>query len=235
MTESTGLYVLSASKLKTYSMCSKKYWYEYVQKEEKKGSPSMALGTAVHKTIERVYREHIDPVPTFLAALDTEIETRQIEDDISRQRNDGIKMVTNYKYDKRVPEEIELKFLLNFPNQAHPLCQIVGYIDQVYDWGFVDLKTSSRKPLGGVLDNDIQFIIYDWAFTELFGYEARDKLWHHLRTGEDLYADTTGKLDNAVRIIERIMDSEMTGVYDKTIGDNCRLCDYRKPCLGRSD
>ncbi len=90
MTESTGsLHILSASKLKTYSMCSKKYWYEYVQKEEKKNSPALALGTAVHKTIERVYRDNADPVPTFTTTFSEELTTRQIEDDATKERNDG--------------------------------------------------------------------------------------------------------------------------------------------------
>jgi hypothetical protein len=80
-----------------------------------------------------------------------------------------------------------------------------------------------------------QFILYDWAFQEIYNYEAKDKIWHHLRTGEDLYSDTNGRLDNAVRVIERVLDSQITGIYDKNIGDPCRICNHRRICLGRDD
>jgi len=233
----TGLKVLSASKLKTFSACNRKYYYEYVDKQQTKKHPAAALGTAVHKTIELVYKEQVDPVLTFANTFNAELELagidgRDIKPELLR---DGVKMVSNYKFDRRTPKEMELEFLLPFPNQAHPLCQIRGFIDQSYDWGFVDLKTNKFKPLGGVLDNDLQFIVYDWAFAEIYGYQPSNKIWHHLRTGEDLYAETTGKLDNAVRVIEKILDSDMTGVYDRSVGEACRICPHRLICLGRED
>lgn len=209
-----------------------------MDKQPSKKHPAAALGTAVHKTIESVYKtEGIDPVSTFsrlftseLAA--SEIDPMEVKPELMR---DGIKMVTNYKFDRRVPVEMELEFLLPFPNAAHPLCQIRGFMDQTYEWGFADLKTNKFKPLNGVLDNDIQFILYDWAFNEIYNYPATNKIWHHLRTGEDLYAETTDKLDNTVRVIERVLDSEMTGIYDRSVGEACRICPHRLICLGRSD
>ena len=230
------LTTLSASKLKTFSSCEKKYYYEYIEKACTDRHPAAALGTSVHKTIEHVYREQTDPIATFSEIFGKEIA--QYEDtgiDLRKYQTDGIKMVRQYNFARRTPTAMEVEFLLPFPNQAHALCQIRGFIDQTYDWGFVDLKTNRTKPLNSVLDNDLQFLIYDWAFEQINGYEARDKIWHQLRTGEDLYADTVGKLDNVTRVIERILDSYMTGIYDRSVGDPCRICSHRKACLGRSD
>ena len=56
----TGLKVLSASKLKTFNACNRKYYYEYVDKQPSKKHPAACLGSAVHKTIERVYKEGVN-------------------------------------------------------------------------------------------------------------------------------------------------------------------------------
>jgi hypothetical protein len=236
LNEST-LITLSASKLKTFNACERKFYYEYVDRQETVKHPAAALGTAVHKTIERVYREQIDPVPTFVDEFGKELLANNLNiDDVKPQlARDGIKMISQYNFLRRVPDEMELEFTLPFPNAAHPLCNIRGFMDQLYEWGFVDLKTNTFKPLNSVLDNDIQFILYDWAFEEIYNYRAQRKIWHHLRTGEDLYSDTEGKLDNAVRVIERILDSSVTGIYDRSIGDPCRICSHRLICLGRAD
>lgn len=238
MTESTsGLITVSASKLKTFSSCPRKYYYEYVDKQPKEKHPAAALGSAVHKTIELVYKNHVEPVSTFLTTFDAELQKYEVtlEGRQKSLRTDGIRMVGDYQYEKRTPTELELEFRLAFPNQAHPLCMMHGYLDQIYDWGFVDLKTNGRKPLRGVLDNDLQFIIYHWAFKELYGYDPDESIWHHLRTGEDLQADVAGKEDDAARVIERILETDVTGVYDKNVGDACVFCSHKLICLGRAD
>lgn len=233
--EVSGLTILSASKLKVFSSCNRKFYYEYVEKQETKKHPAACLGSAVHRTIERVYKENVDPAETFstefaheLVVLDTDVDTAKLE-------KAGLKMVTQYEYTKRVPNDMEVGFLLPFPNQAHPLCQIRGYIDQVYeDFGFVDLKTNTYKPLLGVLDHDPQFIIYNWAFSEIYGYAPTNTVWNHLRTKEDLYANVSGtdKLDEVTRLVERILDNQLTGVWDRSVGQTCSWCSFRRECLG---
>jgi len=235
MGDTSGLLTLSASRLKTFSACPKQYYYAYIDKQDTKKHPAAVLGTAVHRTIERVYRDRTEPVSTFIREFDAEAEKCGVEDPRSKYKNDGIKMVGDFDYGKRIPKESELEFTLAFPNQAHPLCMVHGYIDQAYDWGFVDLKTNARKPLQGVLDNDLQFIVYNWAYKEIYGQTAQQRIWQHLRTGEDLKADVEGKEDLAARVIERILEADFTGIYDKNIGAPCILCNYRAICLGTED
>src|SRR6185369_12394938 len=149
------LITLSASKLKTYTSCPKKYWYEYVQKDDKTKHPAAVLGTAVHRTIEKLHRGEQDaagPIFLFSQEYQKESDANGLPMD-NKLFKDGMGMVELYDFTKRQPVEMELKFTLNFPNTAHALCQIVGYIDQVYENGFVDLKTNKYKPMRGVLDN----------------------------------------------------------------------------------
>jgi CRISPR/Cas system-associated exonuclease Cas4 (RecB family) len=97
------LITLSASKLKTYSACPRKFYYEYMDRQESEKHPAAALGTAVHKTIEKVYREQTDPAVTFLATFDTETAEFDETVDLRKYKTDGIKMVSNYKFERRTP------------------------------------------------------------------------------------------------------------------------------------
>ena len=111
-----ALLTLSASKLKTFSSCERKFYYEYVDKRETKRHPAAALGTAVHKTIEKVYLEQVDPITTFLDVfgnelISCEIEPNEVKPELTR---DGLKMVTLYKYEKRQPVEMEVEFYYPF-------------------------------------------------------------------------------------------------------------------------
>lgn len=231
------LVTLSASKLKTYNACPRKYWYEYVQHKSKMKHPAAVLGIAVHKTIERLHKEGDIPSGRIIVLAD-EYQKESLASEVqmdARLFSDGVKMVDTYDIYKRTPIDTEKEFTLEFPNKAHALCKIKGYLDQVYNEGFIDLKTNKAKPMRGVLDNDLQFIIYTWAFKEIYGYEPELRLWNHLRTGEELEASTLNKVDQAQRIIERVLESEFTGIYDTCVGDACRICSYRLSCLGRED
>lgn len=231
---------LSASKLKLFTVCPRQFWYAYIEKlDGGPRHPAAALGSAVHSTIEQVYKQHADPVMTFLRTLPIELEDASPPSsrDLTRYTNDGIKMVADFPYHQYAPEyeNIEYEFLLRFPNDAHAVCEIKGIIDHKYEWGFLDLKTNGRKPLQGVLDNNLQFILYHWAFERIHGYKPERSVWYHLRTQEELLADVDGKLDDAARVVDRILEARVQDRYDKHVGDPCGLCPYRAPCLGRDD
>jgi hypothetical protein len=233
---SPSLIQLSASKIKTFQSCPRKYYYEYLHKLPKEKHPAAALGSAVHKTIERVYKEHAEPVSTFLKEFAHELVKYNITEfswgQEAKLRNDGIKMVGDYDYSRRIPTQIEVEFRLPFPNAAHAICSIHGYIDQVYATSFVDLKTNARKPTQDVLDNDIQFILYAWAFKEIYQVYPEQAIWHHLRTQQDLIADVQGKEDYVSFAVDAILEAEITG-YPKIpykAGKTCLFCPFKDRC-----
>jgi len=235
MSESS-LITLSASKIKVFSACPKQFYYSYVDKRESPKTTALILGTAVHRSIEKYYKEDANPLDVFIDTWNKEHEENNLLPD-TREYGCGIKMVTGYDYEKRRPVENELEFIIPFPSPNNALCQIRGFIDQVYENGFIDLKTGKFQPKQGVLNNDPQFIVYAQAFKQLMGYDPEVVYWHHLRTSKDIFADVISeeKIDNVTRLVERILDAEITGIYDKNIGMVCSYCSYREPCLGRSD
>lgn len=226
---------MSASRLKTFSVCQRQYRYKYIDKLPQEKTQNLVLGSSVHKAIERAYRDpklQENRVELIIECYKNEVEQNGLELD-PKALQDAAKIFDRYDFTRRTPRELELEFTLPFPNVAHPLCYINGYMDQVLDEGFVDMKTNKYKPRQYVLDNDLQFIIYNWAFQEIHGYAPLLKVWQHLRTGDEFDADVAGKEDLAIREIEKILETEFTGVYDKHVGDWCGWCPYQEPCLGK--
>lgn len=228
--------ILSASKIKTFSSCARKYYYNYVEKIESDKHPGALCGTAVHKAIELGFQGQ-DP---FMVYLDT---WRDITQDVKHPKlvkyyTEGMDMVNKFDFSQPPPLYHEMEFNLPFPNESSPIVNIRGFMDAVYADKIYDFKSTRNKPLRGVLDNDAQFIIYRWAFTQLFGIEPQ-VYWYHLRTGDLLEADVSQdyKLRNVYHLIESVVAKEGANKesYDLSIGESCVFCSYRDICLGRSD
>lgn len=237
---------LSTSKIKTFSTCPKQYWYRYVNKDKTRHI-SAAMGSAVHASIDRTYKarkenQPADPATFYTQSWYSELEKSDIPDDDKVYR-DGLQIVNRYDWDRRTPLQGEVEFILPFPDPHNPICELHGFIDQVYDWGLVDLKTNKRKPDQLLLNHDLQFIIYSWAYIQLYGEKPNHTFWHHLRTGEDLASDASSvnKLEYALRKIDSLLEEEYQSSndtdstftwFDKNIGPACMWCSYKRTCLG---
>ena len=57
MTEEKNTIVLSASKIKTYKQCPRKYYYHYIEKLPRKDWPHFDLGTLVHGALENFHQD----------------------------------------------------------------------------------------------------------------------------------------------------------------------------------
>lgn len=245
---SDALMTLSASKLKTWNGCHRQFYYSYVERKERGPKhPAALTGSSVHKAVENTFRaikeqQEVDPVTEYELAYQEELRDNPDTPINRRSYDDGMKMIARYDFVKRVPEEVEQKFTLPFPNANNPLCYITGFMDQVFPWGVVDMKSSREKPLAGVLGFDAQFIVYNWAFEQLHGEPAKAVIWQHLRTGEDIIADVQDpyKLRGVVNAVEEIIGRDIAKelfadpaeLYERNIGQPCRWCDHRLVCLG---
>src|SRR5688572_26235555 len=219
---------ISASKIKTFSSCPRKFMYEYIERQSKTRNVYAAMGTAVHKAIDSTYsawrgkNAARDPRDVYWDTWAAEIMNNAGMMVDQKVVMDGLTMVEKYDFTRRTPVDTEVEFRLPFPNAIDPICEMHGYIDQMFDWGFVDLKTSKRKPQQFVLDNDLQFIVYKWAFKELTAENPNSIFWFHLRTQEDIPFDLSkDKTDFATRVVERILQAAETGEYDRCIGESC--------------
>jgi hypothetical protein len=250
---SSDLPTFSASKIKTFSACKRKYYYSYIVREAQKRNPAAAMGTCVHKTVESFHRGELSSPDDLWTVYNNEWR-RELQSSadlltdgrVSKLQREGVAILERYDW-TRHPRDVEIVFTLPYPDELFPLCYITGIIDQTYDDGHIeDLKTSRNRPLQGILDYDPQFIIYNWAYDSMYREPASGIYWHHLRTGDMIEAHVQGKdqFDSVQRIVEEMLEfhamAERTGgdvalmerVYFRRAGDGCLFCGYRKACLG---
>lgn len=230
----TELTRLSASKIKTFMSCNKKYQYRYIDKVPYTRTTALVLGTAIHKAIELGYQGE-DPQRVFYDAWHAQLAEEGIEHN-AKEFNRGMRMLLVYDFEKRKPIASEVEFILPFPSAETPICEIHGYLDQVYDWGFVDLKSGKRAPKVEQLEYDIQFIIYAYAFYTLYDQRPEKAIWHHLDGGIDIIVPDlleTVKFDTVMDSILSLLQSNKTELYPRRIAMDCGWCEYAKTCLGK--
>lgn len=229
--------VLSPSKIKLWLLCPKRYDYRYNQHLKDPSNEHAVFGSAIHETIERMYDApdyfHLNDA---YDVFDEELYAQMSKTGIALTKEHqqlGYEILEKYSaggYWARDPQDLEYEFFLEFPDEENPICVINGFFDQVYDWGFVDLKTSKKKPSSNAISKDIQFVLYAWAFEKLKGYAPERGVWLHLRTGEEVDMKINKEeLDIATHVIQKVIsDTE----YKDNFGWPCKFCPYTVPCLG---
>lgn len=197
----------SASKIKTFRTCQRQYYYKYIlpralRPTEDKNIGAL-LGIALHKAIEQKYRFDASPTQTFqqvmLETLDEWEEKNYVVRGVewfSKSMKDGKAILNSFDWSRFEPIDVELEFLLPFPNKKHPIALITGYIDMITVNGeVIDHKSQRKMPNQDQLNHESQFILYAWAFQQLYGTLPNMVIWNHLRTNTPIIADVLTEFD----------------------------------------
>lgn len=170
---------LSATKIQTYMTCPTWYKYRYIQGVSDRPNVYGLFGSAMHKAIEQWYSDGKDPHITLQEKMsDIHWDTQFIEQ-ASRLTAQGHSMLDTLDLAEHIPVDLEKYFNLPYPNAENAICTIQGYIDVATDKYIVDWKTGKEKPTK--LNDNIQFIIYYWAFEQLYGKAPDYVVYHRLR------------------------------------------------------
>lgn len=226
---------VSASKIKTFQFCLNKFYYHYIDKQPDKVGIGAVVGTCVHAAVDAYFKSGKPALETYEQRWAQELERNKLEHKHTAYF-DGEDMLVDFDWNT-VPTVTEKHFYLPFPSKEHPIANMEGYIDQLFIGAegepdrIVDIKTSQYRPTQEQLDNDPQFIIYAWAFRQMYERDAKI-YWYHARTGEYILADVAGqnKLDaiiNAVSDIDQFMKSPEPLQMTKC----CKWCPHRDLCL----
>lgn len=242
-----ALPVLSASKIKTYKTCHAQYYYKYVvpRNDRPKDDKNIGalLGLSLHKAIERKYRAGDNPIQIFqntmLTTLD-EWEEKGLKVNgtewFSKSLNEGKKILKTFDWDRFVPIELELEFTLPYPNKYNPFALINGYIDMItVDAQVIDHKSQREKQSTDQLNHDPQFILYAWAYQQLYGELPRATIWNHLRNGKlyvaDVLTDFDTKIDRLTYDIKAML--EETQFPRRQMDSVCLTrCSFYELCYG---
>jgi ATP-dependent exoDNAse (exonuclease V) beta subunit len=213
---------LSASKIKLYLECRKRYKDKYIDKVAEIENTSSLMGKAIHTAIEahykglnaaKIYHEYMIARYDEMLMADAEFKEYQ---SFSALLKTGRDIISTFPWSIYTPLAQELDFTIPLDD----ICYLHGFIDMVTDDGIVDFKSSSRKPKN--LDYDIQFIIYAYAYEHLYNKPATKVYWHHLRTHEQLVWNVAD-MDIKVRDLQDICRIIAADTFDD-IPEPCRVC-----------
>jgi len=226
---------VSASKIKTFLYCLNKFYYHYIDKQPDKVGIGAVIGTCVHAAVDHYFKFGRPALETFTNLWHQELKRNGLEHK-HKAFFDGEDMLVDFNW-SYTPTETEKYFYLPFPDRVHPIANMEGYIDQVFISDgvepnkIVDIKTSQYRPTQEQIDNDPQFIIYNWAFKQMYGEDV-EIYWYHARTGEYILADVNSpdKLDPIIEVVKDI-DQFMKAPEPPETTVTCRWCPHRNLCL----
>lgn len=241
---------ISASKIKTWQVCKKKYFYTYIEKPdaaEHKEERSIGglLGTVLHKIIEKKYK---NPLINHLALyqeqmLGTLDEWQTARYDIngeqwfSKSMKEGREILENFNWAQFSPTDLELYFSVPFPTE-NPFCTLIGYIDMISDNNVIDHKSQKVIETADEMANNAQFILYRYVFHVLKGKYPDAVLWNDLRTRklintsvEENYQEKLEKLTTDIQLM--LSATEFPKIE---LSDTCRRrCGFYALCWGNDN
>lgn len=241
------LQTISASRIKTYKTCAKQYYYKYIVEKENRPEQDKnigaLLGTSLHKAIELYYKDKSPAIKTFQTTMTETYDqwndnnhTIRGEEWFSKSMKLGKTILNEFDWDFWQPKELELNFTLPFPTKYKSIVHINGIIDIIdtREW-IVDHKSQRKTPTQDEMDNDPQFILYAWAYKELYGNLPAKIYWNELRTGRKIEVhslrDFNMKLTQLTTDIEAMLENKK---YARRQMDRvCKTeCSFYSLCFG---
>jgi PD-(D/E)XK nuclease superfamily len=157
------------------------------------------------------------------------------EDKLAASLKDGKEMLKGIQWEHMKPDVLEHRFLLPFPNADNSICMVEGFIDMITQEGsIIDHKSNSKLPNKAELAHDPQFILYRWAYTQLYDTVPYAVYWHQLKTGEFIDSGVDKGYDEKLRQLGHdIFDIITMTTYQRRLLDSeCRQCPFFKDCYG---
>src|SRR3989338_10525241 len=245
----------SHSRLSTYETCPLQYKLKYIDKieVEEEGGIEAFLGSRVHDTLERLYKDlryskllTLDELVTLYNAQwdknwNNAVVIRKKELSAQNYKDTGVKCIKNY-YSKYAPFNqgvtMGIEELISFSLSEDSGYKIRGYIDRldrtkdnIYE--IHDYKTSGSLPLQKDRDNDRQLALYEIGIREKYPDVKEVKLiWHYLVFDTEIASQRTpAQLEDlrkgTIALIDRI---EADTEFKHKESNLCDWCDYWAYC-----
>jgi RecB family exonuclease len=239
---------LSVSQLKMYLRCPLQYFFRYECGLKVPPTGDLALGRAIHETLNVNYSQKVKTKYDLILPHITELFSEHWEKEAEmtefkngekpgKFKDDGVKLLKAYFEEIAPgvqPVEVEREFLIDTVGTRLPL---KGYIDLLDDQDcIIDHKTTKRSYPENTAEKDIQLTAYSLAFRTLYGKEengvrldvmVRNKepkiqQLNGTRTEDDIsrFSRLAGQIENAIR----------SGVYYPNEGFMCGICGYQGMC-----
>ncbi len=247
--------VYSHSRLSCYEQCPQKYKLKYLDKVETEVEQSVEafLGSRVHETLEKLYRDlgfqKVNSLDELLDFFRCEWE-KNWDDSISivkkgyTQKNYmlmGEKFISDYytkyhPFDQGRTISLEERVMITLDDEGEYKLQ--GFIDRVMEtqegyYEVHDYKTNSRLPLADYLDKDRQLALYAIGVKERYP-DVKDirLVWHFLAFDKEIDSTRTDEELIALKrkTIELIDTIESDTRYPAKMSILCDWCEFKPIC-----
>jgi putative RecB family exonuclease len=247
--------VYSHSRLSCYEQCPAKFKLQYIDKVETEVEESVEafLGSRVHETLEKLYRDlqfqKMDSLEELLVFL-RDVWKKNWSDDIMIVKEEytqenylkmGERYLSDYymryrPFDQGRTIALEERILINVDESGEYKLQ--GYIDRLTEAkdGFYeihDYKTNSRLPLADYIRSDRQLALYMIGVKNSYPDVKQVRLiWHFLKFDKEIDSTRTDdeleKLKaDTITLIGRIEQDES---FEASPSLLCDWCEFKPVC-----
>lgn len=220
---------LSASSINDFIKCPQKVLYRIKKTVPQVMSKEMIVGVIAHSAIEKGWKDK----QIALSIVETEAKKNKL------LRGDKTNLsfmmdIFFLNFQHKLGEKDLIEY--NFKIPLHDDVFIVGKMDRISSGNIYDWK-SGRVP--GRLGNDVQCIIYEWAFRKIFGDRPKSVHVASLSTGELIpyYRDELCYSTLFEKVIPRMITVVRHDEYERTgmFNHSCFRCPYKAGCLEGDD
>lgn len=224
-----GIYV-SASALQDFIICNYRTYFRLFEVGEAVPSKEMMMGTITHKVLEKAWK-NLDVALNLGKSL-------CVKENLDLSAQQAVEHFIHIFFERfkimlRDDDAIEKRFKVRLKDDVY----LVGVFDRVSKETIIDWKTNSNPPKK--IDNNIQFILYDYAYELLYGKRPAGVYLAALKDGSlvrykespehhiALFQDIIPEFVETVRKKSFIKTGLFTGA--------CYRCPYKIPCLGEQN
>ena len=240
----TEIIKLSASSMKTYDQCPKKYYYNYITKEERRQWDHFDLGNLCHKTLEifhltymseGLFKGSLGKLMSYSFA-EARKDFQNIDNKILVEAKELIQNYLKYISKNGMPMVKGVETNFNFNINENIL--IRGFLDRVdilKDGRFhiVDYKTTKNTKYL----EPFQLLIYGMWLKEQYPFMEKFKasyvlLRHNskLKSYEFNIEDVEKCKNKVIEYAKKINTSKYSDKWAPIPGPLCKWCDFQKIC-----
>jgi putative RecB family exonuclease len=247
--------VYSHSRLSCYEQCPQKFKLQYIDKveTEREDTVEAFLGSQVHETLEKLYRDL-----TYQKINSLEDLLSFFRDEWKKNWSDDI-VIVKQEYTQENYLKMGETYLADYYKRYHPFVQgktialeerilialdnagkykLQGYIDRLTEvkdgWYEIhDYKTNSRLPLAEYIQSDRQLALYMIGVKKQYPDVKQVRLiWHFLKFNKEIDSSRTDdeleKLKaDTIQLITRIEQDERFEARSSLL---CEWCEFKPMC-----